>query len=114
MYGTPHTEALHVVERYRLLDYEEAKQAEERGQKELFHIRAADPGFARDPGYRGKGLQLDFTVEDDSVFTRPWSAAISYRRPLGGWPEMSCAENSAWHFPGMNDAAVPIANEPDF
>jgi len=30
-YGTPHTEALHVVERYKLLDYAEATEAEERG-----------------------------------------------------------------------------------
>jgi len=27
MYGTPHSPALHVVERYRLLDYEDAKDA---------------------------------------------------------------------------------------
>src|SRR6202043_3181175 len=32
--GTPYTEALHVVERYRLLDSEAAKEAQERGQKE--------------------------------------------------------------------------------
>jgi hypothetical protein len=31
MYGTPHSPALHVIERYRLLDYAAAKQAEERG-----------------------------------------------------------------------------------
>ena len=35
MYGTPYSQALHVVERYRLLDYEAAKQAEERGQRGL-------------------------------------------------------------------------------
>jgi hypothetical protein len=114
MYGTPHTEALHVVERYRLLDFEDAKKVEERGQKGLFHIRTADPGFTRNPDDRSKGLQLNFTVEDDGVFTRPWSAAISYRRPLGGWPEMSCAESSERHFPGMDAAAVPTANKPDF
>jgi hypothetical protein len=115
MYGTPHTEALHVVERYQLLDYEDAKEAEERGQKELFRIRiAADPGFASNPDYRGKGLQLDFTVEDDGVFAKPWSAAISYRRPLGGWPEMSCAENPArGYVPGF-DSAMPTADKPDF
>jgi hypothetical protein len=115
MYGTPHTEALHVVERYRLLDYEDAKEAEERGQKELFRIPvAADPGFTRNPDDRGKGLQLDFTVEDDGVFTKPWSAAISYRRPLGGWPEMSCAENPArGYVPGF-DCAMPRAENPDF
>jgi hypothetical protein len=114
MYGTPHTESLHVVERYRLLDYEAAKEAEERGQKELFLIRNADPGFARDPGYRGKGLQLDFTVEDDGVFTKPWSAAISYRRPLGGWPEMSCAENPAHGYTPGFESAMPTAGKPDF
>src|ERR1700732_571480 len=33
-YGTPFTQALHVVERYRLIDYEAAKEAWERGGKE--------------------------------------------------------------------------------
>src|ERR1700693_2844194 len=30
-YGTPYTQALHVVERYRLIDYEAAKEDQERG-----------------------------------------------------------------------------------
>jgi hypothetical protein len=30
MYGTPYTRALHVVERYRLLDYEAAREELER------------------------------------------------------------------------------------
>jgi hypothetical protein len=34
MFGTPYTEALHVVERYRLLDYEAAKEGLERAAKE--------------------------------------------------------------------------------
>src|SRR5258708_2145237 len=38
MYGTPHTEALHVVERYRLIDYEVAKEALERNAKENVYI----------------------------------------------------------------------------
>jgi len=52
--------------------------------------------FARNPDYKGKGLQLQFTVEDEGVFTMPWSATVTYRRPLstlGGWPEFVCAEN---------------------
>jgi hypothetical protein len=53
MYGTPHSPALHVVERYRLLDYEAAKQAEERGQRELSRF-GRDPGLARNPDYKGK------------------------------------------------------------
>jgi hypothetical protein len=112
MYGTPYSQALHVVERYRLLDYETAKQAEERGQRELTRF-GGDPGFRRNPDYKGKGLQLEFTVEDDGVFTKPWSAAISYRRPLGEWSEMVCAENPDGYFPGKH-AAVPTADKPDF
>src|ERR1700692_3024847 len=34
MYGTPYTEALHVVERYRLLDYADAKDAIDRDARE--------------------------------------------------------------------------------
>src|SRR5580692_10927491 len=33
-FGTPYTEALHVVERYRLLDFEAAKNAQDRAEKE--------------------------------------------------------------------------------
>jgi hypothetical protein len=113
MYGTPHSAALHVVERYRLLDYEAAKEAEERGQKGLSRF-GRDPGLARNPNYRGKGLQLEFTVEDEGVLTQPWSASISYRRPLGDWPEMACAENSAGHFGGEKAPAMPTASKPDF
>jgi hypothetical protein len=38
MYGTPYTKALHVVERYRLIDYEAAKEAQERNGKELHRV----------------------------------------------------------------------------
>jgi hypothetical protein len=116
MYGTPYTQALHVVERYRLLDYEAAKATEQRGQRELFRIPGSDPGFARDLNYRGKGLQLEFTVEDEGVFTKPWSAAVSYRRPLsplGQWPEMVCADTTQDAFTGTA-VRLPTANKPDF
>jgi len=112
MYGTPHSPALHVVERYRLLDYEAAKQAEERGQRGLSRF-GRDPGFARNPDYKGSGLQLEFTVEDEGVFTKPWSASISYRRPLGDWPEMVCAENPHEYFSGRH-AATPTSVKPEF
>ena len=52
-------------------------------------------------------------VEDDGAFTGPWSGAVSYRRPLGQWPEVSCAENPHGYFPGKH-AAIPIADKPDF
>jgi hypothetical protein len=108
MYGTPQSPALHVVERYRLLDYDAAKDAIARNDKENFRV----PGDV-DPGYRGKVLQLQFTVDDDSVFKTPWSATITYRRAVGGWPELICAENRGEYYHGR-DSEVPTADRPDF
>jgi len=113
MYGTPHSPALHVVERYRLLDYEATKEAEERGQRNNTRLPVTDPGFAPDRDYKGRGLQLQFTVEDDGVFTTPWTAAITYRRPSGEWPEMVCADSLHGYYRGKA-AQVPVADKPDF
>jgi hypothetical protein len=116
MYGTPHGPALHIVERYRLLGYEAAKEEEERGERENFRLPGSDPGFARDPSYKGKGLQLQFTVEDGGVFTMPWSAGIIYQRPispLGEWPESVCADNPHEYYTGK-DSALPTANRSEF
>src|SRR5438105_12431140 len=103
-YGTPHTEALHVVERYRLLDYEAAKEGFERDAKE----NQVALGM-RDPNYPGKYLQLQFTVEDKDVFTMPWTATMTYGRGLAAWAESVCAENTQW-FPGQ-EAAVQQADK---
>jgi hypothetical protein len=114
MYGTPHSPALHVVERYHLVDYEDAKDALERNAKENSYIPAiAAAGIVDfDPNFRGKVLQLHFTVEDDGVFTMPWTATITYRANLGPWSEVVCAENTQW-YPGKY-SAVPQADKPDF
>jgi hypothetical protein len=66
-----------------------------------------------DPNYRGKGLQLQFTVEDDGVFTTPWTATVTYRRALGAIPENACAENLRGTYVGK-DSAIPRASAPDF
>ena len=120
MYGTPYTNALHVVERYRLLDYEAAKEGLERNAKENFHLPpdTIPPVADSDPNYRGKHLQLQFTVEDEGVFTTPWSATITYGRPpmrdgrAPGGGESVCAENS--RSSSGRKPAVPTADEPDF
>jgi hypothetical protein len=113
-FGTPYTQALHVVERYRLLDYEATKAALALAAKEW-------PGVAAnmDPNYRGKGLQLEFTVEDPGVFTMPWSATITYNRDVNpDWDERVCAENVqhdyAGHYYSDKDAHLPTADKPDF
>jgi hypothetical protein len=109
MYGTPHSPALHVVERYRLVDYADAKDAMERNAKE----NSRTPGADFDAGYRGKVLQLHFTVEDEAVFTMPWTATITYRPAVGGWTDLICSENIHEYY-GGKDTAVPQADKPDF
>jgi hypothetical protein len=112
-YGTPFTRDLHVVERYRLIDHEAAKEAWERGGKENGRGGGIGETWAPDPSYRGKALQLQFMVEDKGVFTTAWSATKTYRRVFRGWPENVCAENP--HKYGTEkDAAVPTADKPDF
>jgi hypothetical protein len=114
-YGTPYTQALHVVERYRLIDYESAKEGLERDAKEnLRPAGGADAGSAADYAYRGKHLQLQFTVEDEGVFTTPWSATVTYRRGVEGWREVVCAENQLELNLAGRGAAVPTADKPDF
>ncbi len=113
--GTPYTEALHVVERYRLIDYEAAVAAQARGFKEW----SASQGYPVDPDYKGKGLQLEFTVEDEGAFTMPWKGIITYRRALRKyWDERICAENIT-HYEGRNyysdkNAKPATADKPDF
>jgi hypothetical protein len=110
-YGTPHTEALHVVERYQLIDGEAAKQAAEKGERENGRILQNNPVV--DPDYRGKGLQVRLTVDDPGVFTTPWSALVTYRRAIGEFPELVCAENTHEYYAGK-DTDVPRADKPDF
>jgi hypothetical protein len=109
-YGTPRTAALHVIERYRMLDYAAAKDGFDRDDKQHNNV----PGMPM-PNASGKYLQLEFTVEDKNVFTTPWKATLTYRSggdsPLD-WPEVVCAESLNW-YPGKQ-ADVPRADKPDF
>jgi hypothetical protein len=114
--GTPYTEALHIVERYRPLDYETAKAADERAHKEWPRV----PAYAPDPNYKGNGLQLEFTVEDPGTFTMPWKGMITYLRSVHTeWEERICAENVQHYYAGDHyfsdkDARLPTADKPDF
>ena len=105
-YGTPHTEALHVVERYRLLDPEAAKEGFDRDAKQH------NVAMGGKPNSQGKYLQLRFTVEDKNVFMTPWTATMTYRITPNGWEEQACAENIQWY--SGKDADVPRADKPDF
>jgi hypothetical protein len=70
-------------------------------------------GLVVDPDYRGKGLQIQFTVEDDGVFTMPWSATVTYRRGLTILAEQVCVEDTHG-IDGTNKRALPRADKPDF
>src|SRR6516164_1424862 len=111
-FGTPYTEALHLVERYRLLDYEATIEAIERAAKEHFQIDNPDNGPLPDPNYKGKGLQIELMVEDAGAFTMPWSATITFQRALDEWRELVCSEDTQW-YPGTY-SEVPTAQRPDF
>ena len=105
-YGTPYTEALHVVERYRLIDYEAAKEGWERDAKENWRGQPA-------PNYRGRYLQLQFTVDDEGAFTTPWTTTITYARDPAEWQEGVCAENR-YEYYNNKESDVPRADKPDF
>src|ERR1051326_339589 len=113
VYGTPYSPSLHVIERYRLVNEDVAKAAEARTRKENLPIPFNDAGLTVDETYKGKALALEFTVEDEGVFTMPWKAGMIYRRAAGAWPEAACAENRSQYYAGK-DAEVPRADKPDF
>lgn len=128
LYGTPYTEALHVIERYRLIDGKAAADAMDRhirtyidpnGDKSNLTFEDLSPFYGRgpiDPDAYKPGLQVEITVEDPGVFTMPWSGFITYRpvvvQPPIQWPEAVCAESARQAF-GL-EHTIPTANAPDF
>ena len=115
-YGTPHSEALHVIERYRLIGYDAGQGAavqSERENRRLLADSLTGNGVGIDTEYKGKALQVQFTVEDENVFTMPWFATTTYWRALGGWTERACAENMNQYYLGQA-IAVPTAAMADF
>jgi len=118
-YGTPFSPALHVVERYRLIDGAMARNLQLKHESTYFGAGKSAPptnAYGRgdiDPDPAKSGLQVEITVEDPATFTTPWSAFVTYRRVQGTWPEAVCAENTrgagaSWV------SLVPEALKPDF
>jgi hypothetical protein len=65
----------------------------------------------------GKGLEVNFTVEDPGAFNAPWSAIVRYRKGARPQPvqEQPCAEEAAGglSFHGQY-FDVPTTSKPDF
>ena len=116
-FGTPFSAALHVIERYRLID---GKLAQDLQQKHIGDYFLHGSPYRNtygmgdiDPDATKPGLQVEITVDDPVTFTTPWSGFVTYRPVLGVWPEAICAENtqgsgSSWV------VIVPRADKPDF
>ena len=111
-YGTPLSEGMHLVERYRLIDAADAKAAMERHELRAGRVGGPPGAVPLDQNY-GKALQVEFTVDDPKYFTTPWTARATYRRSLLPWSEQICAENIVEYWPGMN-IGVPQDTTPDF
>jgi hypothetical protein len=112
-FGTPQSERMHIVERYRLIDGAVAKAQ----QSEYEISEGTVGGGGRDAGYnpddRLKGLELDVTMEDPKVFTGPLTARVTYRRIVTEWQEGVCADNPVDHYKD-EWIALPRADNPDF
>ena len=109
LFGTPYTDKLHVVERYRLRDYDDVKDALERNNKENWLVN----GDVWSGRRSDKFLQLHVTIEDEGVFTTPWTATLTYAPGGDRVAENVCAENPHEYY-NNKDSDVPKAEKPDF
>ena len=113
-YGSPQSAAMHVVERYRMVDNDTMQKAFAQNEKEYGRVDGPNGnGVFYDPDYKGPGLQLEFTVEDPNVFTAPWSQVVTYRKAGSEWQEQVCAENQTEYY-AARDTKVPRAERRDF
>lgn len=111
-YGTPQSQAMHVVERYRLIDDSEARVAQERHEQIAGRTGGKEGNTSFDPGAR-KGLQVHVTIEDPNTYTTAWSGDITYRRTHEPFDERICAESRSAGMPeGIEHP--PTADKPDF
>ncbi len=109
-YGTPHTDALHVVERYRLVDSDQVARTAEPARR-----REGRVGTYYRPLPGGKTLELQFNVEDQGAFTMPWGAVIHSEITPDRLNSLEhvCSENNRFFF---REELFPMTSavEPDF
>jgi hypothetical protein len=99
-FGAPFSGALHVIERYQLIDGTMAHDLQLKHESAYFGAGRSSPGGS--PYGRGDidrdatkpGLQVEVTVDDPAVFTMPWTGLVTYRHVQGEWSEAVCAENT--------------------
>ena len=89
-FGTPQTEAMHIVERYRPIDGARARADVAKYENSEGTIGGRVDGY--DPAAK-KGLRLEVTMEDPKVFTAPLTGVVTYLPLRTGWREYVCADN---------------------
>jgi hypothetical protein len=109
LFGTPYTKSLHVVERYRLREYDDVKDAIERNKKENWLMNGDVYS-----NHRGRFLQVHLTIEDEGVFTTPWTATLTYVPGPDVLAEVVCADNIHQYYYDRSDTDVPRTENPDF
>jgi hypothetical protein len=112
-FGTPQSEAMHVVERYRLIDGATAKAQIDKYETSEGTVGGGGRIAGYNPDTSLKGLQLEVTMEDAKVFTTPLTARVTYRPLISEWQESVCADNPIDHYPG-EWIGLPRAERPDF
>jgi len=112
-FGTPQSDSMHVVERYRLIDAREAADALERHEKTDGFVLGNGNGAAPVDNSYARGLRVEVRVEDPQVFTMPWSANVTYVHVKRAWAEVVCAENNT-DVLHQGFEHVPTAGRPDF
>jgi len=120
-FGTPQSEAMHVIERYHLIDAREAQEALMRQEKTDGCVCGGAGNSAFEPGSGGapvdgrynKGLRVEVRIEDPKVYTTPWSANVTYMHVKRAWAEGVCAENNT-DVLHQGFEHVPTAPRPDF
>ena len=112
-FGTPQSDAMHVVEHYRLIDGALAKAEMDTYEKREGTVGGGGRVAGYNPDTTLKGLQLDVTMQDPKVFTAPLTARVTYRRLITQWTEAVCAENPVEHYQD-EWIGLPKADRPDF
>jgi hypothetical protein len=112
-FGTPQSDAMHVVERYRLIDGAVAKAQIDKYETSEGTVGGGGRNAGYHPDTSLKGLQLEVTMEDPKVFTAPWTARVTYRRLISEWQESVCADNPVEHYKD-EWIGLPKADHADF
>jgi hypothetical protein len=101
-YGTPHSDMLHLVERWRFLREGEESMAPPAKNDSFDASAVVDDG---------RVMRLEFTMEDPIAYHKPWSVTLDYLELDARVREFACAENSRfWDLAPL----IPHSPTPDF